>query len=161
VARLTGGGPANIVPEAADAVINIRIQTHEQTGLLETALRNLIQETEAAWDGISFVLSGGFTRPPTQESEADAVLHRTWNAVERELGLPLSGKRATGGGSDGNLLASVGLPILDGVGIRGDHIHSHKEYAILSSIPEQVARTVAFMERVASQPETFQSLRNP
>jgi glutamate carboxypeptidase len=161
VAGLTGGGPANVVPDAAAATINIRIQTHEQAGPLESALRELVEAAGRNWDGVSFTLSGGFTRPPKEESGADALLHRTWNAVERELGLPLSGKRATGGGSDGNLLASVGLPILDGVGIKGDHIHSTSEYAILSSIPQQVARTVAFMERVASQPETFQSLRNP
>ena len=83
------------------------------------------------------------------------MLHALWNKAESSLGLPESGKRETGGSSDGNLFASVGLPNLDGIGIRGGAIHSADEFAILSSIPEQISKTVAFLKLIAANPEKF------
>lgn len=155
VGRINGGGAVNVVPERAGAWLNVRA-SHESTGnAIEGALRGLVGECQARWDGISFTLEGGFSRPPREESEGDAALHSIWNKVEHDLGFPESGKRETGGSSDGNLLGLAGLPHLDGIGIRGNFIHSGNEYAILESIPEQVSKVVAFLHHLTAHPGLF------
>lgn len=154
--RLSGGGAVNVVPDQAEAWLNIRMGKTETVGQIEAALRDLLQKTEARWEGVRLGLSGGFSRPPKEESPADARLHALWNQAEGSLGLPGSGKRETGGSSDGNIFAQVGLPHLDGVGIRGGAIHSENEFALLDSIPAQIDKTVAFLKLLASQPGLLQ-----
>jgi glutamate carboxypeptidase len=46
---------------------------------------------------------------------------------------------ASGGGSDGNFTAALGVPTLDGLGPRGGGAHADDEHIILSSIPERAA----------------------
>ncbi len=54
------------------------------------------------------------------------------------MGLPL-GEASTGGGSDGNFTAALGVPTLDGLGAVGDGAHSAREHVILRSLPERAA----------------------
>ncbi len=161
VGRMRGGGPVNVVPDQAEAWINVRIDEAEAAPRLEGMFREIVRRVEAGREGIALRFEGGFVRPPKVESKADARLHEIWNAAESSLGLPSSGKRATGGGSDGNLLSAAGLPVLDGVGIKGGHIHSEEEFAFLESIPEQVRKTVCFLHAVAADPVAIRSLRQP
>jgi glutamate carboxypeptidase len=158
VGRISGGGPVNVVPDHAEAWINIRIGRAALVGEIKGALYALLAEAAHRWEGVHITSEGGFSRPPKEETETDAALHALWNAAERQVGLPVSGKRETGGSSDGNLLGAAGLPHLDGIGIRGGAIHSDKEFALLDSIPEQVAKTVAFLNLLAARPEI---LRQP
>jgi glutamate carboxypeptidase len=55
-----------------------------------------------------------------------------------QMGLPL-GEAATGGGSDGNLTAALGVPTLDGLGAVGDFPHSPREHIIIRALPERAA----------------------
>jgi glutamate carboxypeptidase len=153
VGRLSGGGPVNVVPDRAEAWLNIRIAEARLVGEIRAALYALQAEAAHRWEGVHIRNEGGFTRQPKEESEADAALHGLWNTVERQLGMAVSGKRETGGSSDGNLLAEAGLPHLDGVGVRGGGIHSPEEFALLSSIQPQIDKTVAFLNLLAANPE--------
>lgn len=157
VSRVHGGGALNVVPDHAEGWLNIRIGTEATARAVETALHELMQQKQARWSGISFSLEGGFTRLPTEETAAGIALHEIWNSVERQLGYPESGKRETGGSSDGNLLSEAGLPHLDGIGIRGGHIHSENEFAILESIPEQIAKTIGFLGALSENPDVVNS----
>jgi glutamate carboxypeptidase len=56
----------------------------------------------------------------------------------RELGLPL-GEAATGGGSDGNLTAALGVPTLDGLGAVGDNPHNPREHVLIRALPQRAA----------------------
>lgn len=159
VGRMNGGGPVNVVPESAEAWVNVRIGEAGAAPRLEAAFAEILEGVETSREGITLGCEGGFARPPKVESKADARLHEIWNATETGLGLAPSGKRATGGGSDGNLLSAAGLPLLDGVGIKGGNIHSGEEFAFLESIPEQVRKTVAFLHALAADPEAIRSLR--
>lgn len=156
VGRFNGGGPVNVVPDRAEAWLNVRIGRQETLQAIQAALDKQVREAEAEWEGITFQLDGEFARPPKEESPADAALHDLWNEVEASLSLPVSGKRDTGGSSDGNVLAEAGLPHLDGIGIRGGAIHSPDEFALLDSIPEQVDKVVGLLERLAADPARLQ-----
>jgi glutamate carboxypeptidase len=47
----------------------------------------------------------------------------------------------TGGASDGNFIAPLGIPVLDGMGAVGEGYHSEREYIFTASM-EQKARLV-------------------
>jgi glutamate carboxypeptidase len=155
VGRFSGGGPVNVVPDRAEAWLNLRIGKRETLPEIQSALGNLVRRAGEQWEGVSFKLEGEFARPPKEESSDDAALHELWNEAETALGMPLSGKRETGGSSDGNVFSEAGLPHLDGVGIRGGAIHSPDEFALLDSIPGQIDKVVAFLEAIAAEPGRF------
>jgi glutamate carboxypeptidase len=152
VGALHSGGPVNVVPDAAEAWINIRTDKSDSIDLMTREIENRIATTEKKYADISFSIRTGAIRLPRNESRAESVLHENWNTIETHLGFEISGKRATGGTSDGNIFAEVGLPHLDGVGVRGGHIHSDQEFCFKESIPAQIAKTVAFLQHFEKQP---------
>lgn len=156
IGSLRGGGAVNVVPDKAEAWLNVRLAERDHVGELEAALQECLSVCQAEWEGIHFSCEGGINRPPKEESPQDARLHDLWNKAEASLDLPPSGKRETGGSSDGNLLGEAGLPHLDGVGIRGGNLHSEAEFALPESIPGQVQRTVAFLKLLPAEAETLQ-----
>ena len=54
------------------------------------------------------------------------------------MGLEL-GEGSTGGGSDGNFTAALGVPTLDGLGIAGSGAHASHEHIDLDSFAERAA----------------------
>ncbi len=158
VANFQSPGPVNVVPEYAETWLNIRIDQPESIPLVQQELERIRREAVESTDGIQVELRGGFQRMPKVENPQMARLHEIWNEVESSLGLPLSGKRDTGGSSDGNVFAAEGLPHLDGVGIVGGNIHSDQEYAWPDSIDRQVDKTVGFLRHIADDPQFLNNL---
>ena len=66
------------------------------------------------------------------------ALYARAEAVAAELGIAIA-ETGTGGGSDGNFTAALGVPTLDGLGVAGDGAHALHEHAILASLPERAA----------------------
>jgi glutamate carboxypeptidase len=56
----------------------------------------------------------------------------------RQMGIGLE-EASTGGGSDGNFTAALGVPTLDGLGAVGDGAHSPREHVVIRSLPERAA----------------------
>jgi glutamate carboxypeptidase len=56
------------------------------------------------------------------------------HALAADIGFDLQDCPMTGGGSDGNFTAALGVPTLDGLGIDGDGAHTLDEYGLISSI---------------------------
>jgi glutamate carboxypeptidase len=158
VANFKSPGPVNVVPEHAEAWLNVRMGLPETTSLIKDALQQLAKEMQSKWAGVTFNMAGDFLRSPKLETPGNAKLHRLWNEAEKALNLPQSGKRDTGGTSDGNVLAEAGLPHLDGVGILGGAIHSPDEFAVPESIAVSIDRTVQFLHILAKQPDCLSSL---
>ena len=70
-------------------------------------------------------LIGGTNRPPLERTPAVAKFFEHARELSKRMGVPL-GEAATGGGSDGNFTAAMGVPTLDGLGCVGDGAHSPK-----------------------------------
>ena len=51
----------------------------------------------------------------------------------------------TGGGSDGNFTAAMGIPTLDGLGAHGDGAHALHEHVIIDSLPRQATLIAAIL----------------
>lgn len=158
VVNFRAPGAVNVVPERAECWLNVRIGHVDGRSRFKEALAGHMRQTMERWKDIRLDLEGGFQRAPKEETPAIARLHDLWNQAEEALGLPQSGKRDTGGSSDGNILGEVGMPHLDGVGIRGGAIHSENEFAIAASIGTGVERTVRFLQSLAQQPDCLKDI---
>jgi glutamate carboxypeptidase len=131
-----GGTRANVVPDEAVADIDVRMPTLA----LGDATVAKLQAIAAADDlpGTRGELSGGIDRPPF-EATGRSLLDIAREAAEA-LGFVLR-STATGGGSDGNFVAALGVPVLDGLGAVGGGYHSPDEYLELETLPQRAALT--------------------
>jgi glutamate carboxypeptidase len=134
VGVIEGGTTSNVVAARASARVDVRATTLDQAAAIERAIRRSRTHVE----GTRLTISGGFNRPPMERTEAVARLFERARAIGRRIGLEL-GEGATGGGSDGNFTAALGLPTLDGLGIAGSGAHATHEQIELDSLPERTA----------------------
>jgi glutamate carboxypeptidase len=130
VGVVRGGTSENVVAAQAEADVDVRVARYEDRERMEQALAAL----EPRLEGASLSLGGGWTRPPLEPSEGAERLFEAARAHGRELGLDLQAE-TSGGGSDGNLVGAVGVPVLDGLGIEGAGAHAPNEHVRLDSIP--------------------------
>jgi glutamate carboxypeptidase len=148
VGRIRGGTATNIVPDLAVAEIDVRCARRAEG---ERALARL-QELAAAVgarEGFRFELTGGFHRPPLEATQANRALFAAYQECGSRLGLSF-GAQAVGGGSDGNLFAEAGLPVLDGLGPVGGALHSEREWIRVSSLAERARLAALFLAGVAA-----------
>jgi glutamate carboxypeptidase len=132
VGVIQGGTTANVIPAAARAEIDVRIVLAAEAARFEAALRSL-KPVNAE---IRLKTSGGWTRPPMERTHAIASLFDQARQVGRGLGLELT-EGPSGGGSDGNFAAALGVPTLDGLGARGGGAHADDEHVVIDSLRER------------------------
>ncbi len=148
VGNIRGGGAVNIVPDFAEAGINIRTTRLADEAEVIECLHELAEPINQR-DGYRLLVKGGFNRPPKEVTPAEEKLFAWWQQCAHELGVRVSWQDVAGG-SDGNLLGAAGLPCLDGLGPVGDHLHSPDEFIRLSSLEERAKIAIRFLERVGS-----------
>ncbi len=137
VGQVEGGGAVNVVPDLAICRFNVRATDPSQQRLVETHVREAVNEI-ARRDGITLMLHGGFSSPPKPLDSPTQRLLDHLRACGQEMNLPIQWK-ASGGASDGNRLAAAGLPTVDSLGVRGGEIHSANEFIHLDSLAEREA----------------------
>ena len=98
-------------------------------------------------DGVSIHIRGGFERPPLERSSSVARLYELARAVAADLGREL-GEGNSGGGSDGNLTAALGVPTLDGLGAVGEGPHALHEHIEIDAIPWRAALVAGLLTRL-------------
>jgi glutamate carboxypeptidase len=130
VGVVSGGTTENVVAAEAEAQVDVRVRTWADRAFMEERLAAL----EPHVPGVQLELGGGWTRPPLERSAGTAALFAKAREHARAVGLDLK-EGASGGGSDGNLVGAVGVPVLDGLGIEGGGAHARDEHALLSSVP--------------------------
>ncbi len=140
VGVIQGGTRSNVVPEECRARIDIRVESLEEGRRLEEAVGAL----RPVLPGATIQVEGGMNRPPMVQTAAMARAFARVQALGRELGLSLTGGR-TGGGSDANFVAPLGIPVLDGLGAVGDDAHSPREFVLRDSLPERTALLAALL----------------
>jgi len=60
----------------------------------------------------------------------------------------------TGGGSDGNFTAALGVPTLDGLGADGAGAHTFDEHILISSIAPRTALLASLIATLETSPDT-------
>jgi glutamate carboxypeptidase len=130
VGVVSGGTRENVVAAEAEALIDVRVAQFADRARLDEILGSL----EPTVPGTSLELSGGWTRPPLERSPGSARLFAKAREHGLELGLDLH-EISVGGGSDGNLVGAVGVPVLDGLGAEGGGAHADDEHVLIESLP--------------------------
>jgi len=128
-----GGTRSNVIPAAARLEVDLRAPNAAGMRTVERKLRAL----RPVLPGSNIEIRGGFSRPPL-ERRASAKLFAHARQIGKELGLKLD-ESASGGGSDGNFTAALGVPTLDGLGAIGDGAHSLTENVVVRALPERAA----------------------
>jgi glutamate carboxypeptidase len=131
---IAGGTVSNVIPASARAELDIRYSRMADAATLQRRLRRLRPILKDA----RVEVRGERNRPPLERTAATRALFRRAQSLMRDMGLPL-GEAATGGGSDGNLTAALGVPTLDGLGAVGDSPHSPREHVVVRVLPERAA----------------------
>lgn len=129
-----GGTRDNVVPDHAWADIDVRVMNAAEAERLHRALTSLQPQVK----GAGVAVTGGMNRPPMERTPGGVALYRKAEAIAAALGFAVA-ETGTGGGSDGNFTAALGVPTLDGLGVTGDGAHAEHEHVILSSLPERAA----------------------
>jgi glutamate carboxypeptidase len=130
VGVVSGGTSENVVAAEAEARIDVRVANAADREQIERMLATL----QPVDPDVTFELGGGWTRPPLERSDGSAALFAQAREYGRELGLDLE-EESSGGGSDGNLVGALGVPVLDGLGAEGGGAHAPNEHVRLASIP--------------------------
>lgn len=134
VGVVSGGTAENVIAERAEALIDVRIARHDQMAPVESSLRALAPVHRDA----RHELAGDWTRPPLEASAGSELLFAAAARHARDLGFALQ-QGGSGGGSDGNLIGALGVPVLDGLGPDGAGAHAEHEHVLLDSIPQRAA----------------------
>lgn len=85
---------------------------------------------------VTFKVTRGVTRPVWEPDTGTMALYEKARGVAKELGFDLPHASA-GGGSDGNFTGAMGIPTLDGLGVRGADAHTLNEHIEVESLPER------------------------
>ena len=144
VALVGGGTAANVIPQHAWFSIDLRVTTVADGIEMERRILSL----EPRDRDVAMKITGGMNRPPYEKSTAVAGLFLHAQTLAARIGIDLEDVPMTGGGSDGNFTAALGVPTLDGLGIDGDGAHTLQEYALISSIAPRRALIRALLETV-------------
>ena len=141
VGLINGGTGVNVVPGECVAEVDLRVPTPELASEYSDKILGL-----AAYDtDVSLVIEGGMNRPPYKKDAGIAALYEHARALAAEIGFELE-DMATGGGSDGNFTAALGIPTLDGLGADGHGPHTLDETIYFSSLAPMTKLWVQLFE---------------
>jgi glutamate carboxypeptidase len=129
-----GGTKSNVIPAEAWAEVDVRIARRTDGPRIErkfAALRPVDLRC-------TLTVAGGINRPPMERSRGTVRLFRKAQALAAELGFTL-GEAATGGASDGNFTAALGIPTLDGMGAVGEGAHARHESVLIEHLAPRTA----------------------
>ena len=141
VGLINGGTGVNVVPGECVAEVDLRVPTPELASEYSDKILGL-----AAYDAdVSLVIEGGMNRPPYKKDAGIAALYEHARALAAEIGFELE-DMATGGGSDGNFTAALGIPTLDGLGADGHGPHTLDETIYFSSLAPMTKLWVQLFE---------------
>lgn len=85
---------------------------------------------------VAFTVTRGVTRPVWEPDAGTMALFERARGVAGQLGIDLTHGSA-GGGSDGNFTGAMGIPTLDGLGVRGADAHTLNEHIEVDSLAER------------------------
>ena len=142
VGVMHGGTVSNVVPKEAIAQVDVRVMQPAEWERVEAEMMAL----DPVLEGTSLEISGELNRPPMPFDETMKATFEKVQAIGAEIGLELKAG-GTGGGSDANFVAPLGIPVLDGLGAIGEGLHSEREFIFTDSLEERAYLLAAIIEK--------------
>lgn len=146
VGTVRGGSGRNVIAGVATAQVDVRIQETGEQERVAAALRNLTVEDEMTRLDVDIDAN----RPPMNPSPEMERLLTVVAEIGDELGETI-GHHPVGGASDGNFIAALGLPVLDGLGGIGAGPHARHEHVLVSGLARQTALMAGLVERIGQE----------
>jgi glutamate carboxypeptidase len=143
VGVVQGGTRPNVVAAAAEAKVDVRVATLAEAERIDAAMRAL----KPTLEGAKLHIEGGLNRPPMERSSAMGEFFARAQQIARAMGVEVQ-EGSTGGGSDGNFTAAIGVPTLDGLGAEGEGAHAAHEHVLTDSLPRRAALLAGLLAQV-------------
>ncbi len=142
VGVIHGGTVSNVVPEDAFAEVDVRVMQPGEWERIAAGMQNL----KPVLDGTTLNISGRLNRPPMPYNKANQnAFEKTYQIAREKLGMQIIAG-GSGGASDGNFVAPLGVPVLDGMGAYGEGYHSEREYIFSKSLAERANLLAALIQ---------------
>ncbi len=135
-----GGTKSNVIPAHAWAEVEARIVRRTDGPRIERKFAAL----KAHDPRCALTITGGINRPPMERRPGTVRLFHQAQALAHELGFALD-EASTGGGSDGNFTAALGIPTLDGMGAVGEGAHARHESVLVAHLAPRAALLAAML----------------
>jgi glutamate carboxypeptidase len=135
VTVVEGGIAFNVIPASATAQVDVRFLTKAESARIDQSLNNLTPVLNGA--SVTTKLNGQI-RPPMERDDLMVRNYEQLKQIGKQLDFDVL-EEGSGGGSDGNFTAAMGVPTLDGLGAMGEGAHAVTEQAVISSIPVRTA----------------------
>jgi len=139
---IAGGTRSNVIASHAYAEVDVRIAKGSDAAYVEKLFRGL----KVSDPHCKLTITGGINRPPMERKAGTIALFKKARALAANLGFDLD-EAATGGGSDGNFTAALGVATLDGMGAVGEGAHAAHESVVIEHL---VPRTALLAAMIAS-----------
>ncbi len=131
---ICGGTRTNVIAAEAQAEVDVRIARMRDAARVEKLFRGL----RATDRDCTLTITGGMNRPPMERSRGTVALFQQAKKLAHAMGFALE-EASTGGGSDGNFTAALGIPTLDGMGAVGEGAHATHESIVVSELAKRTA----------------------
>jgi glutamate carboxypeptidase len=129
VGVVRGGTRSNVVAAEAEIEIDVRFTCTKEAQRVDELMSSL----QSFDDRVQLTVKGGINRGPLERTEGVVKLYQHAREIAAGLGFDL-GEQSVGGASDGNFVAALGVPVLDGLGIDGGGAHAANEHILISDI---------------------------
>jgi glutamate carboxypeptidase len=141
VGVIHGGTVSNVVPEEAMVQVDVRVMQSVEWERIESEMKKL----KPALDGTSIEITGELNRPPMPIDDTMKATFEKAKTIAATIGIVLKAG-GTGGGSDANFVAPLGIPVLDGLGAIGEGYHSDREFIFADSLDQRVKLISALLQ---------------
>lgn len=141
VGTVRGGTRPNVVPDVAEAELDVRFRALADGEAVRAALEALRPSDPR----VALEVEASAFYPPLERGPHVEAVYRAAREAAAALGLPPLEEVATGGASEASFAAALGIPTLDGLGADGDGAHAVDEHVLLSSLPDRAALAAALL----------------
>ncbi|HEU0000253.1 MAG TPA: M20 family metallopeptidase [Ktedonobacteraceae bacterium] len=145
VGIIHGGERTNVVPDYAYCEMDVRANDQKAAHALEAAMRQATSQHKL--QGTTITLSGGMLCQPFERNQTNERMVRLIKEAGNTLGLKIQDV-GSGGASDANTTAAMGIPTLDGLGAGGGLAHNPREYIELDYLPTRIALVMELLRRM-------------
>lgn len=130
VGTIQGGTTSNVVPDFCTIEADFRIVDQDSAQHLQNQVHALRSINPKVTLDIQFELN----RPAMPRTAATVALLEQCQGFAQQAGWSLQEAPRTGGASDANFTAALGVPTLDGLGADGDGAHTLHEHILISTL---------------------------
>jgi glutamate carboxypeptidase len=145
VGQIAGGIAKNVVPERATAQVDVRYLVPDDADVIRRRVEAIA--AKAYVEGASTAVRVELARPPMAATEASLALMARYLEAAHEVGLGGGEAPLQGGGSDANLVAHQGVPVIDGLGPYGKGFHTPTEWIAVESLRLKTKALALFLSR--------------